>query len=102
MATPTLYDGQDRQLSWQIFYLLRKFPWDLRLRSTPISIIEKKKATNEYLDIYFSELSICYYKITGRVLDFKEIKGMPLISRLSLVEEACRILHLITHPSSAH
>ena len=91
----SIYDGKDRKEAWVIFNLLRKFPWDLSLNSSPMHVLEAKRPVETEFIFAYEKIARTLYEITEQQLSAVEVRQLSLFERVGLMVKTCERIHLL-------
>jgi hypothetical protein len=87
----TLYDGGSMAFARQLFARLEPFTWRLQVAVGPLEPLVARHQRG--LPIWSHEVSMLYWKITGRELEWHELRVMDDEARLELASDVARCLH---------
>jgi hypothetical protein len=94
-AHVTLYDGKDRELAGAIFQLARQYDWVTMVKTSKLTLLEPKLATNADFFHQFLDVVRAYERIfpSGRP-DLREVALLPQRERLMLIGDILQSLRL--------
>lgn len=91
----SIYDGNNRNIAWQVLLCLRKFPWNISIELTPVLVLERKKDYEKSFFLEIDDIDIAFDYIAERSLSRDYIKSMHDGQRIYYLEKICRAIHEI-------
>ena len=97
----TLYDGDSRRFAWMIMNELRKYEWNLTLKSSKLQIISSKQRIETKYLVDGSRIDGALADIAAKKYNIEKLKYLHEGQRVYLLGQICRQIHFLTHPSLA-
>ena len=95
----TIYDGKDRETAWVIFNTLKTFSWQIRLNSSPMHILDKKRTIeNEFLTQY-DKVSRTVSDVMGKDITPQEMRNLSLFDRVGVIKNVCQRINTLSNDS---